>query len=111
MKRATSSSLHAQLLDMKLEIGQMKRTLSNKKATIDSRRNSEERRMYPGTERKREKIYVPIISNRFFGSPSNLQRPPSVSEYQTPSKYPRISHHQSSQEYHYMHPNAANASG
>ena len=79
MKRATSSSLQAQLLDMKLEIGQMKRTLSNKKVTIDGRRNSEEKRIYPRTERKREKIYVPIISNRFFGSPSDLQRPPAIS--------------------------------
>ncbi len=79
MKSATNKSLQAQLLDMKLEIGQMKRSLSHKKATIESRRNSEEKRLYPATERKREKVYVPIISNRFFATPPDLHRPPSHS--------------------------------
>jgi hypothetical protein len=111
MKRATSESLHGQLLDMKLEIGQMKRTLSNKKATIESRRNnSKEKRMYPATERKREKVYVPIISNRFFASPSDLHRPHALSEYQTPSLYPRTSQHMNSQEFRHA-TNVANISG
>jgi hypothetical protein len=71
----------------------MRRSLSAKKASADSRRDSKQKRRsiaYAETERKpREKVYVPVYtsSSRFFASPHEHyqpQAPYSSRPYPTP---------------------------